>query len=386
MRRPHSFSDIKGHTQLIQYFQKRLETDTMPKFIILHGGEGLGKTSIADLLAIELIYGDHPEDKAQAIQEIIDEDKSNQSIKKYKMSVEGGKEAAKEVLDDFTASMTPYGKKVIICDECHGLSSAAQDVFLKDTEYLPKGVYLIMLTTEIQELKPTLLSRAVTFHLHDLSQKEMVEVLEREVSENNLNIQGGRATLEVIAEWADFKPRKALSLLSAFSKGESISTNVIYEFVGYQDVNDIIPVIKYLNGSVVNGLEWIRSMDISDSVLNISIDILRVVAGHHSKKFRVADVQRIRSELSEVPINNIIEFIRCLAGQKVTRRALISAFLNAHVTAKQLAKLSQDEVLNVEHQQIATAAPIDQGNASSSQKIKAPSLDDIFLNSKVVKE
>ena len=58
---------------------------------------------------------------------------------------------------------------MIICDECHGLSDAAQDVFLADTEFLDDKVYMIMLTTELDKLKASLRSRALPIHFNTLS-------------------------------------------------------------------------------------------------------------------------------------------------------------------------------------------------------------------------
>ena len=55
MKRPETFDDIKGHPWLVNYLTDHLVKGTLPHFIILEGQEGLGKTSIADLLALYLV-------------------------------------------------------------------------------------------------------------------------------------------------------------------------------------------------------------------------------------------------------------------------------------------------------------------------------------------
>ena len=98
MKRPYTFNDIVGHDWLIQFIKEHIEKGTLHHFLILEGAEGLGKTSLADLIALNLVYGlQDSEAKKKAYDEIAVKNGSNDYIKKYKMSVEGGKEAAKEV-------------------------------------------------------------------------------------------------------------------------------------------------------------------------------------------------------------------------------------------------------------------------------------------------
>ena len=211
MKRPYTFNDIVGHDWLIQFIKEHIEKGTLHHFLILEGAEGLGKTSLADLIALNLVYGLQDSDaKKKAYDEIAVKNGSNDYIKKYKMSVEGGKEAAKEVIAEMHATFTLDKPKVIICDECHGLSDAAQDVFLADTEFLDDKVYMIMLTTELDKLKASLRSRALPIHFNTLKLSDMVTVLKNEVDAKHLQIQGGDATLSLIAEWAECKPRKIL--------------------------------------------------------------------------------------------------------------------------------------------------------------------------------
>lgn len=338
LKRPHNFSDIKGHPQMVEYCIEHIKNGTFPQFTIWDGEEGLGKTSFADIIAISIIYGlEDSEEKTKAIKDVIDNKRSNDSIKKYKMSVEGGKDAAKEVLSEFNLSLTPYGKKVIICDECHRMSDAAQDTLIQDTEYLPKGLYLILLSKESHMLQSTLKSRAVPLHLHRLKHSDMLGVLREEVVRRNLTIQGGDATLNLIATWAECKPRTALNILSAFADNTRVSSSMVKELIGYLEVDDILPLVTSLSGSMTFGLGYISEMRISDSILDVLVEFLKIKKGQQSYKLQLEEMRRVKEAVSLVSEESMVKFIYKLASYpKITRVALIASFMQSHDSSERL--------------------------------------------------
>ena len=201
MRRPETFADIIGHDYLVTYFRDHIIKGTLPHFIIMSGPEGLGKTSLADLIALSLVYGLEPSpERTKAYNELIAGNGSNDYIKRFKCSEDGGKDAARLIKDEMHATFNLHRPKVIICDECHGLTEASQDLFLAETEFISDKVYVIMLTTEVGKLKASLKSRAVPIHLNPLKMQDMVKVLRREVEDKGLTIQNESATLQMIAE------------------------------------------------------------------------------------------------------------------------------------------------------------------------------------------
>lgn len=382
LKRPHSFLDIKGHPNVSEFFQTHIKNGTLPQQIILHGEEGLGKTSFADVIAVSLVYGlENSPEKDKAIKDVIDNNHSNEYIKKYKMSVEGGKEAAKEVLAEFNMSMMAGKKKVLILDECHGMSDAAQDVFLSDTEYLPKGLYMILLTTETQKLRQTLLSRFFPIQLKRLKQSDMIGLLQQEVVEKNLKIQGGDATLSLIAMWAENKPRLAMKLLDGFAQGASVSSATIKEFIGYLEVDDVIPIASSLGGSITFGLTYISELQPSDSIVDIFIEMLKVKSGQASYKLQMTEANKIREALVDVPLESLTTMVYELtAHQRVTRQSLIHAFMKAHVNAKRVEDSKPEEILKEELSQKAAVAP----PPITQRQATAPSFDDLLRRSKVV--
>jgi hypothetical protein len=386
LNRPHSFDDIIGHNIIKKYFIERLQKGNLPQFIILEGPEGLGKTSMAEVIAITVNYGfdDSPE-KTKAIKEVIDNRHSIDCIKKYNMAKDSGKDTAKEVLAELSPAMSTTGRKVVICDECHAISESAQDVFLVDTEFIPKNTYLIMCTTDKKKLKSTLLSRAVSIPLSALTTNEMVTVLQNEVSARNLRIQGGVGVLKMIAEWADNKPRKALNILNAFGNNDTVSTDMVREFIGYMDMSEVLPLVTSLAGSMTYGLTYISEMKLSDSLVDVLVEILRVKTGQPSYKMSIEDYHNAKRQLESVPEECIMKFLHKVASlPKLTRAGLISAFTYSHISYERLFKEEKGVLLEEQTQKLANRelAP----ELSARVHNNAPSMEDLLSGSSIIGE
>lgn len=382
MHRLQSFEDIVGHGWLVDILQKHLLNNTLPHFLIFEGPEGLGKTSIADLLAINLVYGSEDSDKRrEAIKYVIDGNNSNDYIKKFKLSVDGGKEVAKDVLSELTNTFNLNKKKVVICDECHNLSAAAQDVFLSDTEFMKPEVYLIMLTTDVQVLRASLRSRATSFHLYPLKRNEMIQVLKREVTERSLNVQHEDIVLSMIAEWCECKPRTGLKILEAFADGSAVSGNTIRQMIGSLDVEDVLPLIESLSGSMTFGLNYISEMPINDTLINIVVECVKVKSGSQSYKLKMEQITRVKQSLVDLPVDNLIEFLYGLTSrQPLTKSGVINAYIRAHVSRSLLGEKNTRSSLSQEMEQKSAIQPA----ITRRPQTLAPSIEDLIARADVI--
>lgn len=322
----HQFSEMVGHENLITFLKDHLEKGTLPQFILFEGDEGLGKSTLAKILAYQLTGT-----RADVAKRVIEENKSTEDVLLYNMSVNGGKDTAKDVEANLSLGLSNYHTKVIICDEAHAMSDAAQDVFLVSTEYLPKGVYLFMCTTDSQNLKPTLKSRAFTLHLNHLTNKEMVTLLTRTVEERGLKIQAQSATLQMLAGWAEGKPRVALNLLEGFAPGSAVSQDMVKELIDYLSVDDILPLLSSLNGSMTQGLQYISEMKLNSSFVPMLVEILKIQTGAASFKVSYTDTHKVRDQLHDVSSEALIKFTYLVSAlPKLTRSGILSAYLQSH--------------------------------------------------------
>jgi DNA polymerase III delta prime subunit len=381
LKRPHTFDDIIGHEVFKKYFIERIKRGTLPQFIVLEGPEGLGKTSIAEVIAITVNYGfDDSPQKTKAIQEVIDNRHSIDCIKKFNMAKDSGKDTAKEVLAELSPSMSTTGRKVVICDESHAIVESAQDVFLVETEYIPKNTYLIMCTTDKSKLKATLLSRAVCIPLSALTTSQMVQVLKKEAASRNLTIQGGDIMLRIIAEWADNKPRAALNILNAFGENDVVSTEMVREFIGSMDISEILPLVTSLAGSLTYGLTFISEMKFSDGLVDSLVEVLRIKMGQPSYKVSLEQYQDAKRKLENVPEEAIMKLLHSVAGApKLNRATMVSAYISAHMSYKRIFNSGREVLVEEQTQKLASRslAP----DVKSHEHIKAPTLDDMLANS-----
>lgn len=382
MKRPETFEDIKGHDWLVQYLKEHIKNGTLHHFLILEGPEGLGKTSLADLIALSLVYGlEQSAERKQAYDEVVVKGLTNDNIKRFKCSVDGGKDVARIIKDEMNATFNLHGPKVIICDECHGLTEQAQDVFLSETEFIDDKVYIIMLTTEVNKLKASLRSRAVPIHLNTLKQSDMVAVLREEVNLRRLNLQNEDIMLNMIAEWAQCKPRTGLNILNAFSNDSAVSMTAIRELIGYMDVRDVIPLLASLSGSMTFGLSYISEMKVDQSLVNCVIECLTLKSGSNSYKLKMNDVQFIRDQLAHVTTEQLVEFLYGITKhEKLTRTDIINAYIAAHSSRKNLTKSNTQEMLAMDNIQRADV----QLKTEHSALAKAPTLEDLMLGSQII--
>lgn len=381
LKRPHTFDDIIGHEVFKKYFIERIKRGTLPQFIVLEGPEGLGKTSIAEVIAITVNYGfDDSPQKTKAIQEVIDNRHSIDCIKKFNMAKDSGKDTAKEVLAELSPSMSTTGRKVVICDESHAIVESAQDVFLVETEYIPKNTYLIMCTTDKSKLKATLLSRAVCIPLSALTTSQMVQVLKKEAASRNLTIQGGDTMLRIIAEWADNKPRAALNILNAFGENDVVSTEMVRAFIGSMDISEILPLVTSLVGSLTYGLTFISEMKFSDGLVDSLVEVLRIKMGQPSYKVSLEQYQDSKRKLENVPEEAIMKLLHSVAGApKLNRATMVSAYISAHMSYERIFNSGREVLVEEQTQKLASRslAP----DVKSHEHIKAPTLDDMLANS-----
>ncbi|MDQ5953703.1 MAG: polymerase subunit gamma/tau [Patescibacteria group bacterium] len=197
--RSKSFKEIVGQKNTVKALQTAIKTGAISHAYLFSGPRGVGKTSIARILAYEIIKTPYQDDNLPI--DIIEIDAaSNRGIDEIR--------DLREKVHIAPVS-APY--KVYIIDEVHMLTTHAFNALLKTLEEPPKHVVFILATTESYKLPETILSRTQRYSFKLASMPEIVEHLEYISKQENVTIDS--ASLNIIAKHSGGSMRDALSAL-----------------------------------------------------------------------------------------------------------------------------------------------------------------------------
>lgn len=150
-----TLKDVRGNNVVIYSIQTLLERKAFPRLSIMAGVMGVGKTSVAKVVAEQL-------------------DKSGTPVKTYNcgMSIDLQK------INEEVFAMKPAQPKAFIFEEVHGLPRADQNALLQMFDSQSPNTYIICTTTDIHKVLRTIRSRAQVWEFKLLSEKQLAQLLD----------------------------------------------------------------------------------------------------------------------------------------------------------------------------------------------------------------
>jgi DNA polymerase III subunit gamma/tau len=255
--RPPSFADVMGQGHVVKALEHALSGDKLHPAILLTGTRGVGKTTLARIVAkglnCETGVSATPCGSCSACREV-DEGRSVDMLE-IDAASNTGVENIREIIENSQYAPARSRYKVYLVDEVHMLSKGAFNALLKTLEEPPPHVKFILATTDPQKLPVTVLSRCLQFNLKRLPvaviREQMEKILEQE------KIQAEPAALQEIARAADGSMRDALSLLDqaiAFAGGGSLSAAQAEEMLGTSGRRVLAALLEQLAAGDAQGL------------------------------------------------------------------------------------------------------------------------------------
>jgi DNA polymerase-3 subunit gamma/tau len=242
--RPRRFADLVGQTHVARALINGLDHDRLHHAFLFTGTRGVGKTTIARILAkslnCETGVSSQPCGSCQSCREV-DEGRFVDLIEVDAAS-RTKVDDTRELLDNVQYAPTRGRYKVYLIDEVHMLSGHSFNALLKTLEEPPPHVKFLLATTDPQKLPVTVLSRCLQFHLKRLSPEQIATQLEKILGAEGIVFD--TASLRLLARSADGSMRDALSLLDqaiAFGGGK-VSEAEVREMLGSID-NSVIEAI-----------------------------------------------------------------------------------------------------------------------------------------------
>ncbi len=283
--RPRNFSELMGQTHVVRALSNALEQNRLHHAWLFTGTRGVGKTTIARILAKSLNCESgitaHPCGTCAACREI----DAGRFVDLIELDAASntGIDNMREVLDNAHYAPTAGRFKVYIIDEVHMLSRSAFNSMLKTLEEPPEHVKFILATTDPQKIPVTVLSRCLQFNLKQMTPSQVAEHLQHVLAEEHIDCEP--AALNRIGHAARGSMRDALSLLDqaiAHSAGE-IRDAAVQEMLGGLDRASLCGLLEAITDD--NGAELLtrsaamteRSMDCAAALQELAL-ILHQIA------------------------------------------------------------------------------------------------------------
>lgn len=249
--RPQNFRDMAGQAHVLQALVNALDNNRLHHAYLFTGTRGVGKTTIARILAkclnCETGISSQPCGQCSACKEITE----GRFVDLIEIDAASRTkvEDTREILDNVQYLPARGRFKVYLIDEVHMLSTSSFNALLKTLEEPPAHVKFLLATTDPHKLPVTVLSRCLQFNLKNLAPEKIVEYLKTVLEKEMIPFDDG--ALWLLARAADGSMRDALSLTDqsiAFG-GEKVAEDAVREMLGTMDRRLIHPIIDALISS-----------------------------------------------------------------------------------------------------------------------------------------
>ena len=302
--RPKTFDEVIGQDDIVKTLKNAVDSDRVAHAYIFSGTRGVGKTSIARILArsINCEKGptSHPCGVCQACIEMLGSNAVD--VIEIDGASNTGVDDIRELKENIMYSPQSLKYKIYIIDEVHMLSKSAFNALLKTLEEPPEHVKFIFATTEIYKVPETILSRCQRFTFKRIAPNVIYLKLKKIAGEESIEISD--ENLMTIASLSDGSLRDALSTF-----------DTVISYYGKEIKEDVGSILGVTGKETIKKItEYIFKKDYENSIKIIN-DIY--IAGTDIRQF----------------IRQLAFFLRNILVLKLNYKSIISDILEADVAS-----------------------------------------------------
>ena len=249
--RPQVFDDLIGQEIIIETIKNSISLDKIPNAFLFTGIRGIGKTTIARILAKSLncTKEENKNCKVDCCNNGLEISESRHiDVLEMDAASKTGVDDVRELIEFSRYGPTSSKYKIFIIDEVHMLSKQAFNALLKTLEEPPEYLKFIFATTEIKKIPITVVSRCQRFDLSRVRSSELFNFIKKIKDQEK-----GKVTddaLKLIVKISEGSVRDALSLLDrgllSLDKEEELDLKTAQKIFGYFDKSQLIELFKLI--------------------------------------------------------------------------------------------------------------------------------------------
>jgi DNA polymerase-3 subunit gamma/tau len=294
--RPKSFETLVGQDHVVRALTNALEQNRLHHAYLFTGTRGVGKTTLARILAKSLNCETGITAKPCGICNACTEIDKGRYIDLIEVDAASNTQvdAMRDLLDNAQYAPTAGRFKVYIIDEVHMLSKSAFNAMLKTLEEPPAHVKFILATTDPQKVPVTVLSRCLQFNLRQMAGTSITGHLQNILGQENIPFEA--TALHLISRAAAGSMRDALSLTDqaiAYG-GQTVNEAEVRAMLGAIDQSYLYQLLEALlandGSSLINQAKLMEERSISfEAALNDFAQLLHQIAVAQTVPESVAD-------------------------------------------------------------------------------------------------
>jgi DNA polymerase-3 subunit gamma/tau len=300
--RPKSFADLIGQEVLTKVLQYSIQKDQIVNSFLFTGIRGIGKTTSARIVAQTINCTDKQisGDMIAPCQKCANCTAFNQQSHPDSVEIDAASYTSvdniRDVIEKAIYKPVLGRYKIFIIDEVHMLSKSAFNALLKTLEEPPSHVIFMLLTTEINKVPLTILSRCQKFNLKRFGISDLVLMLGNICKDQAIEFEN--AALESIAYKADGSARDATVLLEQASflakqKNSPLNIEIVRESL---DLNNFKHAIDFLN--LILKQQTSQAFNLTGELYKENFDFLSIISA-------IVELIALLSKLKLVPNYNL---------------------------------------------------------------------------------
>ncbi|HOX85783.1 MAG TPA: DNA polymerase III subunit gamma/tau [bacterium] len=357
--RPMFFADVVGQEHVTMTLQNAIEQKRVANAYLFSGPRGVGKTTVARLLAKALNCDQGPTTQPCNTCSCCVEINESRSFDVFEIdgASNRGIDEVRNLREGLRYSPNPGKYRIYIIDEVHMLTNEAFNALLKTLEEPPSRVLFIFATTEAHKVPATILSRCQKFDFKRLSNKMIMDQLRSICAKEAIEID--EDSLRIIAGKAEGGMRDAQSILDqiiAFA-GKNVRSADTERLLGMIDRNLFFRVSDLITNSDVAGSIqladelFVGGVDFSDFLLGLAehlrnLLVIKITAGNHELDVSEVDAEHYRSQAPLFSSEDLLRYIKIASETENLIKRSLNPRLHVEVALVKMVKMGKSVELS----------------------------------------